>query len=118
MVTDIKRQVIQASASAFADSWPTQQIVRSLEGRSGFLSGTQGIWRNEGVYVYDTLRSASEGVVNLRKDGTFSMSQFNWSLADIDAIPAWTKANTLTQYSPFSYDLENRDVLGIYSSAL
>lgn len=117
VVTDIKKQVIQVSASTFADSWPTQQLVQSLADRTGFLSGTQGVWRNEGVYVYDTLRSASEDV-NLRKDGTFSMSQFKWLYASIDAIPAWTKATGMTQYSPYSYELENRDVLGIYSSAL
>jgi len=117
VVTDIKKQVIQVSASTFADSWPTQQLVQSLADRNGYLNGTLGVWRNEGVYVYDTLRSASD-VVDLKKDGTFSMSQFNWLQADIDAIPAWTKANEMTQYSPFSYELENRDVLGIYSAAL
>jgi hypothetical protein len=56
--------------------------------------------------------------INVAKDGTFTMEQFNWAYSDYDAIPNWIKANSITQYSPFSYELENKDVLGIYSAAL
>ncbi len=115
--TEVKEQVIQVSASAFADTWPTQHIDSDLLEISSFLNATQGVWRNEASYVYDVPRSASENV-NIAKDGTFDLEMFNWEQADLNAVPHWIQANTMTQYSPFSYELEDRDVLGVYSAAL
>jgi uncharacterized repeat protein (TIGR01451 family) len=117
VLTDIRKQVIQVSAATFADAWPTQHIDDDLIGKPGFLNGSQGVWRNEAEFIYKTTRRASD-TVNLAKDGTFTLDHFNWEQAELNAIPGWIKANTMTQYSPYSYDLENRDVLGIYSSAL
>ncbi len=115
--TEVKEQVIQVSASTFADTWPTQHIDSDLLETSSFLNATQGVWRNEASYVYDVPRSASENV-NIAKDGTFDLEMFNWEQADLNAVPHWIQANTMTQYSPFSYELEDRDVLGVYSAAL
>lgn len=117
VLTDIKKQVLQVSASTFSDSWPTQHIDPTVDEKHSFLNGTLGVWRNDGAFVYETARKASEPV-NVATDGTFTMDQFNWQYADLEAIPGWVKANSMTQYSPYSYELENRDVLGIYSSAL
>lgn len=117
VLTEIKKQVLQVSASTFSDSWPTQHVDPALENRHSFDNGTLGVWRNDGSFVYETERKASVPV-NIAKDGTFDLKHFNWQYADLGAIPGWIKANAMTQYSPFSYELENRDVLGIYSSAL
>ena len=53
-----------------------------------------------------------------RRTEFFCLEQFNWQQADMNAIPNWIKSNTMTQYSPYSYELENQDVLGVYSAAL
>lgn len=114
--TDIKQEVLSAAATTFSDSWPLQHPLDPATS-TGFYDGSAGVWRNEGTYVYDVPRHASSPV-KISEDGTFDLEQFNWEHAQLEAIPNWIKANTMTEYSPFSYELENRDVLGLYSAAL
>jgi len=114
--TDVKLQVLSVSVSTFSDAWPLQYSSNLLS-KNSFLNGSEGVWRNDAAYVYDVERSQSPDV-RIAQDGSFSLEQFNWQFSDLNAIPHWTNANTMTQYSPFSYELENKDVLGIYSSAL
>ncbi|HTF21025.1 MAG TPA: PKD domain-containing protein [Chryseolinea sp.] len=114
--TDKKLNVISASAATFSDSWPMQHRINTA-GSTGFAIGTDGVWRNEGTYAYDVTRKKSPAV-NIATDGTFDLDHFNWEQADANAVPHWIKANTMTEYSPYSYELENRDVLGVYAAAL
>jgi Leucine-rich repeat (LRR) protein len=116
VITDRKPQVLAASAATFADAWPLQYEARELS-EEGLANGSDGIWRNEGTYVYKKERKASE-VTDIAHDGTFDLDQFNWAMAEAGAVPDWIKANTMTEYSPYSYELENRDVLGVYTAAL
>jgi PKD repeat protein len=115
--SDIKNQIITASASTFSDSWPLPHDNAALRDRSGFVNGTEGVWRSDASYVFDTVRQHSVPT-NLRQDGTYSLLHFDWGTAQYDIVPNWIKANSMTEYSPYSYELENRDVLGIYSAAL
>ena len=55
---------------------------------------------------------------NISKDGTFMLEQFNWKYAGFNAMKNWIKSNTITRYSPYSFELENQDVLGVYSAAI
>ncbi|HEY3402430.1 MAG TPA: PKD domain-containing protein [Ohtaekwangia sp.] len=114
--TDVREGILAVGATTFSDAWPLQHPLQTANVNS-YLNGSQGVWRNDGGYVYDVPRSKS-AQTNIAKDGTFTLEQFNWSSAELDAIPDWTKANTITQYSPYSYELENQDVLGIHSAAL
>jgi PKD repeat protein len=115
--TDVKKQVITASAVTFSDVWPLSHDNAALGNRSSYLNGTQGVWRNNASYAYDTARLQSP-TINVAKDGTFPMNQFDWGSANFNVVPNWIQANTMTQYSPYSYELENQDVLGVYSAAL
>jgi PKD repeat protein len=117
VITDQRADVLSTSASTFSDSWLLQHETNDLNDANNYFKGVQGVWRNEATYVYNVERSRSAGT-NIAKDGTFLLDAFNWQQAELDAIPNWTKANSITQYSPFSYELENQDVLGIYSAAL
>jgi len=114
--SDVKQQVISVSASTFSDSWPLQYLITNTN-QDGYLTGASGVWRNEGSFVYDVPRSSSTDA-DISKDGTFTLENFNWTYSDVEAIPHWIKAGTMTEYSPFSYELENKDVLGISSAAL
>lgn len=114
--TTLKPQVLSASASTFSDSWPLQHPF-DMETENSFMNGTEGVWRNEGAYVYNVPRHLS-GSTKIATDGVFNLDHFNWHYAEMDAIPNWIKSNSMTAYSPFSYELENRDVLGIYAAAL
>lgn len=115
--TDSREQVLAVSAATFADSWPIEHKNSNLGEKNSFLNGAQGVWRNEGTYVYEVPRKASSSV-NLSEDGSFTLESFNWEQPDLHAIPHWTQANSMTKYSPYSYELENQDVLGTYSAAL
>jgi PKD repeat protein len=115
--TDTRQQILSAAVTTFSDAWPLPQEVASLNNVHGFVNGTQGVWRNEGSHVYDVPRKLSTPP-DLAHDGTFSMDQFNWENADLGAIPNWIKATSVTGYSAYSYEVENQDVLGVYSAAL
>lgn len=115
VTTDTRRQVINTSAATFAETWPL--AFSNTAPANSFANGTEGIWRQEGQYAYDVARDQSPEV-NTAIDGTFTLEMFNWAGADASLIPHWTKANEMTLYSPFSYELENRDVLDVYSAAL
>jgi Leucine-rich repeat (LRR) protein/PKD repeat protein len=115
--TDLKNQVINASAATFSDSWSLPHDNTALSNKSSYLNGTQGVWRNNASYVYNVPRQLSANT-NLAKDGTYTLNQFDWGSAEFNIVPNWIQANTMTQYSPYSYELENKDVLGVYSAAL
>lgn len=115
--TDIKNQVINSSAATFSDSWPLPHDNSALRDKNSFVNGAQGVWRNDATYVYDSPRQLS-APTNLAQDGTFTLNHFDWGSAEFNLVPNWIRANTMTQYSPYSYELENRDVLGVYSAAL
>jgi PKD repeat protein len=117
IVTDRKNQVVANSVATFSDSWLLQHEATGLDDRSSYLNGSEGVWRNDGSYVYEVNRLQSVPV-NLKTDGTYTFENFNWEHADLEAIPSWIKANSMTQYSPYSYELENKDALGVYSTAL
>ena len=115
--TDVKKQVISTSAVTFSDSWSLPHDNVALSNKSSYLNGTQGVWRNNASYAYDTARLLSP-TTNIAKDGTFKLNMFEWGSANFNVVANWIQANTMTQYSPYSYELENQDVLGVYSAAL
>ncbi len=117
VTSQLRQEVISTSAASFSDSWPLQQTAPALGGKHGFLAGSQGVWRNDGNYVYEAPRSASNEP-DLEKDGTFPMNSFNWGDAELNAVPNWIHVSAATQYSPYSYETESRDVQGVYSAAL
>lgn len=117
VTTDLRLQVLSSSVNTFSDAWSLEQSVLGLNDKHGFINGTQGVWRNDGAYVYEVPRQLS-APLNLATDGTFSMDQFNWEAAEFEAIPNWIRSNTITHYSPYSYELENKDALGNYTAAL
>lgn len=115
--SELKREVLFTSASTFSDTWPLQHEAQALSHKSGYLNGSQGVWRKEGDYTYKVDREQSATPI-LSQEGTFQLEQINWEYASLDAIPDWIKANSITAYSPYGYELENRNVLGVYNAAL
>lgn len=116
VASDIKSQVISTSAATFSDAWPLDHKL-SIGSENPYAIGSAGMWRNDASYVYDVPRNISQ-FIDVSKDGTFDLESFNWQHAELEAVPNWTKANSITLYSSSSNELENRDVLGNYSSAL
>ncbi|HTJ53002.1 MAG TPA: PKD domain-containing protein [Cyclobacteriaceae bacterium] len=115
--TDQRPQVLSTAASTYSDSWPLSQPDNALDARSSFIMGAQGVWRNNGAHVYKKDRQLSS-TTDISQDGTFTLDQFNWQYADIGADPNWIKADNITRYSPYSFELESKDVLDVYSGAI
>ncbi|MEI9921937.1 MAG: hypothetical protein WDO14_24560 [Bacteroidota bacterium] len=115
--SDKRDSIINTTATTFSDAWPLPYEEQSLSELNPFVSGQRGVWRAEGQYVYRASRRQSSPV-KTDKDGTFKMDVFNWQQASLQADSAWVKATTITNYSQYSYELENKDVLGLYSGAL
>lgn len=87
--------------------------------------GRSGIWRAESNYLYQVERKQSipeDGItttINTKRDGVYkTFAYYNWATANQHAGTRWTLVNTMTNYSPYGFDIENRNALGLYSSAL
>jgi hypothetical protein len=129
--------VLSASTTTFEDFWPqdfhalnySQRDVLSDKLKSNkYLDGELGIWRSRQNFIYQEERKQTKKSgsvtpdVKLVSDGTFDnvpLFQFNNPyFANCSASQKWKPVSTVTKYSPFNYEVENRDVLGIHSAAL
>jgi PKD repeat protein len=115
--TDQKLEVISSQASSFSEAWTLDHVNTAWDEKGSFTNGSQGVWRNNASFVYEKDRKLSPAT-DIAKDGTYTLEQFNWEYAEYNAVPNWIKANAITRYSPYSYELENQDVLGTYSAAI
>jgi len=58
VTTETKPDIIAASATTFSDAWPLEHRLSSTR-VTGFLTGSNGVWRNEGAFVYQAPRKLS-----------------------------------------------------------
>jgi hypothetical protein len=80
-----------------------------------YAIGIRGIWRPLRSYAYNTTRDQAD---DIQTDGRFaSFNAFPWT-NPASANAAWITAATVTKYSPYGFELENKDANDIYSSAL
>lgn len=85
--------------------------------------GQSGVYRAESALAYQTDRTQSGETTtyetNIAEDGTFnSFSYFNpYDDTDYDG-EGWAITNTITKYDPYGFELENKNPLDQYSSAL
>jgi hypothetical protein len=138
--------LLSASASTFTDNWSENPLSADLtigtklysytvdRDINPFISGSSGIFRPEKSYSYTGRRSASASMEfnntpdptlelnpDLRSDGTFELDVplFQWDLGLMeDFLHDWEWVNEVTRYSNDSYEIENKNRLDIYSSAL
>jgi hypothetical protein len=101
------------------DAERTTAETLALDDISPFANGTEGVWRPSHKYDFLSERRRSNPI-NLRRDGTYgNVAIFDWS----DDLPfacqqGWQRRNEITQYSPYGYELERRDVLSVYTASL
>ncbi len=115
--TDKRPEVISTTVATYSEAWPLRHTSDAIDAKSSYENGSQGLWRNEAAFEYHKERQLS-AKTNLAKDGTFTLDQFNWEFADLEAIPGWTTDEKITQYSPYGYEAERKDVFDTYSSIL
>ena len=115
--------VLNMTAQSFSDNWnqdfyDAKAVSSDLRDKNPYSNGQKGIWRGKETYTYVADRNQSTNP-NLKEDGDMDyVAIFNHTVANFDAcVPAWRKVNEITKYSPYGYDVENRDVLGRYATA-
>ena len=126
--TECQDGMLQASAMEFGAQWqyPYQDIGISripTTGQEHYL-GIRNIARPLRSDVFLTERKqtgeAPDYRTNIAYDGTFeSFSYFLHQGGNAENMQdPWKWSTEITRYSPFNFEIENRNALGIYSSAL
>ncbi len=133
--------VLHAEANRFQDVWSfnyldnndpsyklaTSNISTKFSSQlpiNAYRFGTKGIWRSKDNWVYQVDRkqqTASASGSNIAIDGVYKhFIPYDWSATNNPAAlnPQWTYTGEVTQYSPYGFELESKDALGIYSAAL
>ena len=119
--------VLQASATEYkSNGWSydyDDADIHMVNNREYYL-GIPNIYRGLRANVYVTERnqtgSHSSYKTNVAYDGTFAtFSPFYYGRGNANNMQnPWTWTAEITKYSPFNFEIENVDPLGIYSSAL
>lgn len=122
--------VLNASAVIFdgniskSCSCISESEMENFYGRNTFITGENGIWRLAASYTFLTDREITRLNDNphVRKDGTYKDFSPFWSppggSGDWYQNYGWTLVSEVTQYNQTGNEVENKDALGRYSSAL
>ncbi len=116
--------VLNAGAVEFESEWPGYcECEDLLASNNPYVNGEKGNYRSKRSHLFLTERTQSDENrnTNIRKDGTFARFDPFWTpyLGKEWNINKgqWTYTSEVTLYSPFGFELENKDALGRYSSA-
>jgi hypothetical protein len=129
---DESYSILQASAIKYSEVWRTfcECGVNPDIEANPYIKAVLGNWRTKRNYAFlsDRNQTKLNDNSNVRKDGTFSFFRQFWSpnggadwTAPTDlntANPNWTWTSEITEYSPYSPELENRDALNRFSAAI
>ena len=121
------QKVLQADARVYSDNWKTfcdcfpSQLVD--ETTNPFILGTKGNWRINKELTYLSPRSASyyDDNTNIRNDGVLTSFSPYYLLSNSSWIinsDNWTQGTEVTEFSPSGQQLEIKDALGRFSSAI
>lgn len=123
--------VLSASAVEFKNYWGAgiDNLCTYTEEANPYLLGTKGTWRPwKDHYYRDQRRQDKSAAVslNLKRDGVYAGDNanqrfyfFNWHPTLIYPQPVeWVPNSTITKYNENGFEVENKDILGLFSSAL
>lgn len=119
--------VLQASATEYQSIWDYDYTDAGISTtvNENYL-GIPNIYRSLRANLYVTDRNQTgqhdQYNTNIAYDGTFaSFAFFNYAQDkgnEDNMQKPWTWTAEITKYSPFNFEIENKNALGIYSSAL
>lgn len=121
--------ILNSEAAEYKDEWGLFCECGVAEGQpyNPYVKGTRGNWRRCKSYVQLTGRSQDKlnGNTNIREDGVYTSFSPFWKKPQKNSSDPWQKSvdtwkgvTEVTIYSPYGVELENKDALGIYSSAV
>lgn len=80
-----------------------------------YQNAMKGIWRTKRSYSFNTSRTQNE---NIREDGALTaFVRFPWENSPTKDAK-WIESNTVTKYNQEGFEIENRNAIGNFSSAL
>lgn len=112
--------VITSNGQSFSED----TFVNKVKGKfNPFVYNVRGDWRARESYAFLTGRTQTTSNVDPRNDGFYetfspyySYNNNEWEINQTNA-EKWTTASTITKFSPFGVELENKDALDRYSAA-
>lgn len=119
--------VLQASATEFRPGWTYDYTDAGISGVSSGLESYFGIPNRHNPLrsnLFPVARkqegAANDYKTNIAYDGTFDFFQFFNHVTgnETNQQDPWTWTAEITRLSPYNFELENKNALGIYSSAL
>jgi hypothetical protein len=117
--------VLQASATEYRSVWDYDYTDAGISTTvNGNYLGIPNIYRSlrANLYVTDRKQTGTHKQynTNVAYDGTYSsFAFFSQGLGNEKNMQKpWTWTAEITKYSPFNFEIENKNALGIYSSAL
>lgn len=120
-------QIMNASAMEFAAEWDVEcECTPPEPGQpplNKWVLNQRGVWRlsKEHAWLTERTRSVNNNNSNIRRDGVYSSFEPFYEV--VNGIWAadragWTTTREITLYNNSGQELENRDALGLYSSAV
>lgn len=116
-------RIINAGAVDYSDVWKAgcECIIDPRENtRNPYRFNERGVWRTKSSRTYLTGRNAHNSVTP-RRDGFFNKFSPMYKLSGggqwTKDFTGWTYVAEVTRYSPFGFELENKDALNRYSAA-
>lgn len=141
-------RIVNSAAIAYSDTWAAQCECRlpkmnfneqgilvfdysnsgsnKLKAYNPYIYNVKGNWRAKVSYAYLTGRNFTDNA-SPRKTGFYNdfvpyyvYNKINnkWEPNTAVNLEKWTYASEVSQYNPFGFELENKDALNRYSSAL
>jgi len=101
-------------------------VLNQVKAYNPFVYNVKGNWRAKVSYAYLTGRNSTDNP-SPRKTGFYdsftpyyvlNSSTGRWQPNSPTNLANWTYASEVSQYNPFGFELENKDALNRYSSAL
>ncbi|MES2140752.1 MAG: hypothetical protein V4511_13670 [Bacteroidota bacterium] len=118
--------VVAATASTFDYTWPFDTANYKFSTQpfgpfNDYETGVKGKWRMASAFAYNSAvaSGSKQGTTerNYKDAGVFPMTLFNWKDASYNDSAKWVRTSTVCRYSPNGEALEERDAIGIRSSA-
>lgn len=123
-------KVLSANANTYTDQWVKDFRDYRISGvfippssLNPYATGKKGIWKADRTFTYVDQRQQTvdaTGTVDISNDGVMNnVGLYNWGYNNSNPCESnWKLVNKVTKTNPYSFELENKDILGRYSSAL
>lgn len=113
-------RIINAGAVEYSDNWPVDCECGNAATTNPYRNNSKGVWRTRSSRTYLTGRNY-QAEVTPRRQGFFSkfspMYKLNpgvgWGMNQAN----WTFVSSVNKFSPYGFELENKDALNRYSGA-